>query len=228
MYLYETHFHTSPVSKCAKADVYQSLDFYKKSGFDGVFLTNHFMTLDNKTYTKEEYEENLYFYFSDYDKAVKYGKAIGVKVFLGVEISHGGTDFLIYGLEKEWYFKHPEIIEMRMSKRLDFLAENGAFISQAHPYRDSSYIDHIRLYPNNIHAVEIINGCRTDFENKMAENMAEAYSLYKTAGSDNHRAENIQSKRIVAMTSKHPLDCESDFIYAVKNSLLEIKIINIE
>lgn len=37
MYKYETHLHTYPVSKCAKADVSDNLEFYKKMDYDGVF-----------------------------------------------------------------------------------------------------------------------------------------------------------------------------------------------
>lgn len=43
MYRYETHFHTNPVSKCAGATVEDSLRFYKSIGYDGVFITNHFI-----------------------------------------------------------------------------------------------------------------------------------------------------------------------------------------
>ena len=43
MYKYETHLHTYPVSKCARKTVAETLDFYKEKGYDGVFLTNHFV-----------------------------------------------------------------------------------------------------------------------------------------------------------------------------------------
>ena len=59
------------------------------------------------------YEEKIKFYFSDYEEALELGKKIGLKVFLGVELSYKGTDFLIYGLDKEWFLAHPEILEMK-------------------------------------------------------------------------------------------------------------------
>ena len=43
MFLYETHLHTSPVSKCGNATAAESLAFYKELGYDGVFITNHFL-----------------------------------------------------------------------------------------------------------------------------------------------------------------------------------------
>ncbi|MBR6812633.1 MAG: hypothetical protein IKM51_04595, partial [Oscillospiraceae bacterium] len=43
MFLYETHLHTRPVSRCARADVRCTVDFYKQAGYKGVFITNHFL-----------------------------------------------------------------------------------------------------------------------------------------------------------------------------------------
>lgn len=42
-YLYETHVHTSPVSKCAAATPEETVTFYREMGYDGLFLTNHFL-----------------------------------------------------------------------------------------------------------------------------------------------------------------------------------------
>ena len=43
MFKYETHLHTMPVSKCAHKSIRENLEFYKKAGYDGVFITNHFL-----------------------------------------------------------------------------------------------------------------------------------------------------------------------------------------
>ena len=120
-YLYETHLHTYPVSKCATADVKESLEFYKSLGYAGVFITNHFID-GNINYDKNaSYEERIEFYFSDYEKGVQFGKDVGISVFLGIESSYCGTDFLIYGLDKAWFLKHPEIETMEKSQILTFM-----------------------------------------------------------------------------------------------------------
>lgn len=219
MYKYETHLHTSPVSRCARASAEESLDFYKSLGYDGVFITNHFLDGNVNIDYYEPYHKKIEFYFSDYEKAVRYGEKIGIKVFCGVEMSHGGTDFLVYGLDKKWYLKHPEIMKMRKSEELTFLAEHGALIIQAHPFREAGYIDHIRLYPRRIHGVEVINACRTDFENKMAEIYAENYNLIRFAGTDNHSGGNRES--LAGMQSEKPIGSEKAFISAVKNGKLQ-------
>ncbi|MBQ8357709.1 MAG: histidinol phosphatase [Clostridia bacterium] len=200
------------MSKCAKADVKESLEFYKKLEYAGVFITNHFLD-GNINYDKAApYEERIEFYFSDYEEGAEIGKNMGISVFLGVESSYKGTDFLIYGLDKAWFLKHPEIEAMKKSQMLTFMAEEGAFIVQAHPFRD---IDHIRLFPRHVHGVEIYNAGRTEFENSMAEHYAKHYGLIPFAGSDNHVAEKQAS--LGGMQSETPILDELDFIRQVKN-----------
>ena len=111
-YRYDTHVHTSPVSRCAKATVRQTVEFYKKKGYDGIFITNHFLDGNINIDYSEPYEKKIEFYFSDYEEALKIGEELGLKIFLGVELSYRGTDFLIYGLDKQWYLAHPEIMDM--------------------------------------------------------------------------------------------------------------------
>ena len=70
-FLYETHLHTSPVSKCASASVKDSLEFYKSIGYDGVFITNHFLDGNNNIDSKKSYKEKINFYFYDYEKRTR-------------------------------------------------------------------------------------------------------------------------------------------------------------
>ena len=220
MYKYETHMHTTPVSKCAKATVRESLEFYKSLGYDGVFITNHFIQGNMNKPEGASYEELVEFYFSDYEAALAMSEEIGIKVFPAVEISHGGTDFLIFGLDKEWYLSHPEILEIKFSDELRLMRDSGAFISQAHPFREAAYIDHIRLFPRCIEAVEVINASRNEFENGMASHYADAYGLLKTAGSDNHTAAN--QKKLGGMKFDTPLTGVADFIERMRRGEGEI------
>ena len=215
MYLYETHLHTLPVSKCARADVSETLAFYKSQGYAGVFITNHFIDGNINCDNALSYAERLDFYFSDYEDGLRIGEEIGLTVFLGVEISYKGTDFLIYGLDKAWYLAHPEIQDMKKTDMLTLMAESGALIIQAHPFREASYIDHIRLFPRHVHGVEVYNACRTDFENAMAKQYAESYGLLEFAGSDNHRAGKQQL--LGGMQAQTPVLDEHDFVRRVKN-----------
>ena len=226
MYRYETHLHTRPVSKCAKADVYETVDFYKKSGYDGIFITNHFVDGNINIESSIPYEEKIEFYFSDYEKGAEYGKTIGIKVFAGVEMSYKGTDFLIYGLDKEWYLQNPQIMNMKKSEELKYLMSSGALVIQAHLYAEATYIDHIRLFPGVVHGVEVINASRSDRENDMAKTYAENYGLLEFAGSDNHRAG--WQKRFAGMCSETPVFDEKDFVKQVKEGKMSVFKLNLE
>lgn len=221
LYKYETHCHTAPVSGCGKASVKETVLFYKEAGYDGIFLTNHFLDGNiNACARSLPYEEQIDYYFSDAEEAAEEGEKAGLKVFPGVELSYRGTDFLIYGLEKDWYRKHPEILRMEKREELKLMADAGAFIVQAHPYREASYIDHIRLYPRSVHAVEVINSSQTPLANRMADHYADAYGLLKTCGSDNHRAGGLfadlrgkgLAAEIAGMCSTQPVCSPGDFI----------------
>ena len=212
MYRYETHLHTFPVSRCARASVEEVLEFYHGLGYDGVFITNHFLDGNINIPKDTPYEEKIAFYFSDYEKALEIGKTLGIKVFCGVELSCGGTDFLIYGLDKAWYLAHPEIMDMNKSRELAFMMEQGALVIQAHPFREAHYIDHIRLFPRQIHGVEIVNASRTAEENNMAASFAGHYGLLPFAGSDYHG----EQKFLAGICCSEPVKDEKDFVEKVK------------
>ena len=217
MYKYETHLHTSPVSRCAIASVEESLKYYKELGYDGVFITNHFPDVDDSDRT---YEEKVNYYFTDYEKGLELSEAIGIKVFCGVETTYGGADFLVYGLSKEWFLSHPEIMNMKQSDKLTFMRENGALIIQAHPFREAWYIDHIHLFPRHVDGVEIMNANRPDEENNLAKIYCEHYGLIKFAGSDNHSAS--MQKKLFGVCFEEPICSIEDFIGKVKNGKAEV------
>lgn len=211
MYLYETHLHTSPVSLCARASVRETIEFYKSAGYGGIFITNHFIDGNIELEIRRKpYEEQIEFYFSDYEEGKKIGEEIGLDVFLGIEMSHGGTDFLVYGIDKDWCLAHPDMHKMKKTELLKMMMDDGALIIQAHPFREAAYIDHIRLFPRHVHGVEVYNANRTEFENKLAEQYAENYSHLRFAGSDNHSAG--AQKSFGGMAFDTPISSVGNFI----------------
>lgn len=220
MFKYEMHLHTYPVSYCAHNSVRENLEFYKKLGYDGVFITNHFIDGNlNIEYRDRPYEEQVNFYFSDYEQAVPIGREIGLKVFCGLEISHVGTDFLVFGLDKEWWLAHPEIMEMKKSVQLPYLIQHGALIFQAHPFREARGIDHIRLF-TCVQGIEVINGCNPDGANQMAELYAEHYGKLRIAGTDNHVSDN--AKRLAGICTRTPIVSVEDFMEKIQNGETEL------
>ena len=222
---YETHCHTSPVSKCAKASVEETVRFYKSIGYDGIFVTNHFLDGNINPESKNLlYRDQIDYYFADFEEAAAVGEKVGLKVFPGVELSYKGTDFLIYGLDKEWYKANPDILQMTKTEELQYMMAQGAFIVQAHPYREKYYIDHIRLFPRSVHAVETLNSCQPKAVNEMASLYAQHYALLTTWGSDNHWAGEVfdvlrrrgLQPAIAGMSTDEPLGGAEDYIRLVK------------
>ena len=84
--------HTLPVSKCARQSVRQNLEFYASLGYDGIFITNHFLDGNINIDKELPYEEKLKFYFSDYYKALSLSKEIGIKVIGELEFGYWFTD----------------------------------------------------------------------------------------------------------------------------------------
>ena len=214
MYLYETHMHTAPISACARAGVRETLEFYKSRGYTGVFMSDHFLD-GNIDFTIRDlpYDERIKKYFSVVEEGKKIGTEIGLDVFSAFEMSYKGTDFLIYGIDMEWCLAHEDMDKMRKSELLRLLMSEGALVIQAHPFREAGYIDHIRLFPREVHGVEVYNACRTDFENKLAEQYRENYGLIAFAGSDNHRG--AAQEKFGGMATEKPIKSIQEFIDAV-------------
>ena len=211
MYIYETHMHTSPVSACARVSVEDALKHYKSAGYTGVFMTDHFIDGNiNLEVRNLPYEDRINFYFSAYEEGRVIGEEIGLDVFPGIEMTYGGTDFLVYGIDKEWCLAHKDMDKMKKSDLLRLLMAEGALVIQAHPFREAAYIDHIRLFPRQIHGVEVFNANRNDFENKLAEQYAENYGLIRFAGSDNHSGE--KQKLLGGMATDRPIESVKNFI----------------
>ncbi|MBQ9770152.1 MAG: PHP domain-containing protein [Clostridia bacterium] len=160
--------------------------------------------------SEASFEEKIEFYFSDFEEGKKHGKDIELDVFCGIEMSYKGTDFLIYGLDKKWWLERPEIMLMKKSDQLPVLAANGALVIQAHPFRNASYLDHIRLFPDQVHGTEVVNSCNDELANKMAKIYAENYGLLPFAGSDNHIGSRKTS--LSGVETFRPVKDEKDFV----------------
>lgn len=211
MYKYETHLHTFPVSRCAKASVRENLEYYKKLGYDGVFITNHFLDGNINIDKAKPYEEKLDFYFSDYEEALELGKELGIRVFLGVEISEQGTDFLVYGLDKQWFLDHPEIMELDRSAELQLMMDSGALVIQAHPFRGRFPI---RLFPKWSHGVEVFNS-HDLASSELAQQYCRHYGLLPFAGSDNHSAS--RQTLLSGIRCQEPITSVEDFIEKMRS-----------
>lgn len=214
MYKYETHLHTSEVSACANATGAAQARFYKSKGYTGIIVTDHFFNGNSTIPHDLSWEEKVECFCVGYENAKKCGEEIGIDVFFGWEYSYKGSDFLTYGLDKEWLMRNPVIMEMDVNSYCDYVRDNGGIIIHAHPFREASYISMIRLLPRKCDGVEIVNSNRTELENRMAAVYAENYGLLPFAGSDNHTA---AQDRLNGVSFESPIEDMADFNDRIKN-----------
>lgn len=194
-YVYETHLHTSEGSKCAISSGREMADACKAAGYTGIMVTDHFYYGNTAIDRSLGWEEWVHGYCKGYENAKQEGDRIGLQVFFGWESTYEGTDFLIYGLDKEWLLLHPEIRDASIPEQFEIVHNFGGVIFHAHPYREDFYIPEIRLYHEYIDGVETTNATHTSKFSKnhfnpefdvRAKKYADAYNFPVTAGSDVH------------------------------------------
>lgn len=194
-FLYETHLHTKEGSACSQNTAKELVMAYKAAGYTGIMVTDHFYRGNCAVDRNMPWEDWVEAYCKGYENAKEVGEEIGLQVFFGWEESHQGTDFLIYGLDKEWLKKHPEIKEVTIKEQYELVHREGGMVIHAHPYREAAYIPEIRLFPEAVDGVEVLNashygrGLREDGRNMydiQALEYAEKNNLPCTGGSDIH------------------------------------------
>lgn len=186
MYKYEMHCHTTEGSACGNISAEKMADFYKKAGYTGIFITDHFFNGNTAVPRNLPWTIKVELFCKGYENAKKRGEQIGLDVFFGFEYSYHGTDFIAHGLEKDWLLKHKDCDKLSIPDFCKLVRKSGGYIVQAHPFREADYIDMIRLLPRHVDAVEVFNGGNSDFQNYMANLYAEKYGIYKFCGTDNH------------------------------------------
>ena len=194
MYRIETHMHTSETSACASSTAEEMVRKYKELGYDGVIITDHFMNGNSTVDRNLPWNEQIEAFCKGYENGKLVGDEIGVDVYFGFEYTYRGTDILTYGLDKQWLLEHPEIMDMPLHRYIEFVKENGGMAIEAHPFREASYINTVRLFPNIIDGMEVRNTAPehyTEIGDNIAKVICEGYNLAMTSGSDSHSVDRI-------------------------------------
>lgn len=214
-YFYETHMHTAEASACATGTGAKMVRAYSSLGYTGVIITDHFLNGNTAIPGGLPWEKRIELFCRGYENALEEGKKTGLHVFFGWEYAFNGTEFLTYGLDKEFLLKHPDMLEWSVEKYIRVVHDHGGFIVHAHPFREAPYIPRIRLYPQWVDAVEVINASHLDPSfNEKAKEYAKKHGLLQLSGSDSHHADCIFGG---GMAFERELYTIFDFIEAVKD-----------
>ena len=227
MFKYEMHSHTKIASGCGIFSAEEIVDFFVKQDYTGLCITDHFFNgncaVDNNLPWKQKVEK----YCSAYEKVKEIGDKKGLDVFFGFEYTCNngasrdslfGTDFLIYGLDKNWLLSKDEsILSMPVNVFMKMVKEEGGFVVQAHPFRlEVSYMDHISLFPLFTDAIEIYNSNPNTLgrANNLAIAYAKEYGFYETCGSDIHGP---NRQKLCVLYTEKKAETVFDLIEQIKN-----------
>lgn len=219
VFKYELHSHTVEVSPCGHVKARDIVNLYKKKGYQGMVITDHFHQKYFQSLGHMKWEEKIDLYHSGYREAFDEGKKLGMDIFWAIELRFvdSNNDYLVYGLDDTFLKSHENMYEYSYPEFRDLLKDNkDILIFQAHPYRSGCSID----YPDLIDGLEVFNGHpRHNSRNDKASAFAREHQLLFISGSDFHRSGDEATggikteKRIVTMSdliiTLKTLDCES-------------------
>lgn len=216
MFKTETHLHTSEGSACASASGKQQAEQYKAMGYSTIFVTDHFYNGNTAADRSLPWSEWVEAYCKGFENALEAGKEIGLNVIFGIEYGWGGADFLAYGIDKEWLLREPDIINVPVWEFCRKVRESGGIVIQAHPFRQADYLKAIKLLPEYVDGVEVLNaGNREDIYNQRAKWYAEQFGLPQTAGTDCHH---VGGYDFTGVLTEYEIKTAGDYIRAVRNN----------
>lgn len=213
VYKYETHLHTKEASACGFAYGAEYISFFKKLGYQGIFVTDHFFNGNSGIDRSLPWEDKIHLFCKGYENALEEGKKQELDVFFGWESNFDGDEYLIYGLDKEWLLQHPEMMEWNQKEQFEQIHASGGAIVQAHPFRVRNYLQRINLHPYHVDAVEVFNAGNDQPNDALAYQYCLEKKLPMTAGSDIHR---ISDGPLYGVTFEKPLSSAADYAKALR------------
>ena len=208
----DLHVHTSEVSQCGHLSASETVERYKKAGYDCIVITNHFNTYTAGVFEKKGEPDFFRHYHNSYLLAKEEGEKVGMLVLNGYEIrfDNSDNDYLVYGMDDETAGDYKNLFKMRPRDFSALAAERGCLFYQAHPFRNGMKI----TQPELLFGIEIKNGNpRHDSRNDIAEAWAKKYNMHAIAGSDCHEQEDVG---VTGIVTERRITNERDLVSMLK------------
>lgn len=218
----ELHCHSSNISRCSQISIPEMLSTYKFEGYSGLVITNHFYPWQPKT--RLTYKKYVDDYIKEYHTLAEKGEAMGIKVYLGMEIrfEENENDYLVYGIDEDLIKKE---LSPKMKTLKDFVSSVKSeknLILQAHPFRTG-----MKLMPRELlDGIEVYNvhpnhNSRVGFAAKYAEEIGGVC----TCGTDfHHTGQGALSALLTREVPKDSFDLvnyiKNEPVYKVGNSII--------
>lgn len=195
-YKYDTHVHTSETSPCGKVDAKTLVHLYKRAGYHGIVITDHYYMDFFKQLPYDNWSRKVDEYLAGYYTALEEGRKVGVNVLLGIELrfTENSNEYLVYGFSPDFLYKNPALYDMDLRSFRQLIRNTPILVYQAHPFR----VNMTPVLPEYIDGIEIYNGNpRHNSNNDKAYEYAKANGLKMLSGSDFHQIQDIARGGIV-------------------------------
>ena len=188
---FETHMHTREVSPCGQCDAAVMMAAYAEAGYGGVFVTDHLSPYNDYFNLTLTWPQIVTRFLRGYDTAKLVGEPLGLKVFLGVELTleQGPEDYLLLGVDREFLLAHKNIHTYALPQPKAAMNQYGLPLYQAHPFRKNLTLQH----HSHLDGLEVYNGNGGEERNRNTEVLEEAQKrgCLMISGSDAHATNNV-------------------------------------
>ena len=222
MYKYDLHVHSAPSSACGKNSASEMVKRYKKLGFSGLVLTNHFYHGSSGVDRSLPWKEWVKEYSKDYYSALETAKELDFDLLFGIEHPYSfGKECLVYGLSPEFLMENPQLKQEDIALWSKTVRENGGFIAYAHPFRNRYYIPNPYDMPDLsfVDGVECYNHCNTADDDERAVKTFKDSGKIIIAGGDKHA---INFDKTFGIMTKERIKTIDQLIDVLKNNKFEL------
>ena len=187
MFLFDTHVHTRESSSCGQTPAAAQAEYYKRGGYDGVVITDHFQpkAVDRVSGSVESWSERLETQWRGYEIAKQF-ETDSFTVLHGVEIRFKGfdNDYLVFGADKAFFNSLCNCTESSIEVFSKAARRHGRIaLFQAHPFRNHMTV----VKPDLLDGIEVYNGNSShNSRNDIALMWAQKNNLRPLSGSDCH------------------------------------------
>ena len=201
--LIDLHTHTYPISDDSLLSPDQLITEAKRSGLDGICITDH----DR---------------FWDPARVAALSKEYRFHIFPGCEVTTEQGHLLVFGLEEYIFGMHQAAFVRNL------IDKAGGAMIVAHPYRrlfrevepgtEPTYSSMVELAcENNVYAlvdgIEVLNGRGSDSQNMFATEISKRFDIKGIGSSDAHRLEDIGT---YATKFRRSVETLSELIHEIK------------
>ena len=222
-YLYETHLHTLEGSSCGVSKGREYIQKYFDLGYTGIIITDHFFRGNCRPDRNLRWDKWVNEFCRGYENAREEGERRGLDVFFGWEETIDDSDYLVYGLDREWLLEHPESTSWTLQQQFEEVNRYGGCVVHAHPFRYQLRNSiHVDSWAN---AVEAANSGNNQFSDALAWTYAKKGGLPITAGSDIHYSKDIHPEIVFGIYLENKMKTIADYVQAVlSNSIAGLKV----